>query len=240
MRLVLQRGHVGRTRGSTGAAGEQELATRIAARVVELAPATVEVVVIDADEPTHRYRGDAFVALHGDASENEHVGGASVGWRTPAGKELGDRWKVIYQDRGWPGGFRDDNYTTNLARYYGTGRALTAGNHRAVILEHGFLTNPSERAWLESAEGITTAAVAILEAVTGRRVQQLDTDHQEQEQDTMTEEQAKQLDDLHRELIRERPNVSADLALIRRGVRAIAYKLGVPVKHDDHLERVDA
>lgn len=243
MILVVQRGHVGRHTGSTGAPGEQELATRIAARIAELAPAGLQVRIIDADEPTHRYGGDAFVALHGDGSSNPNVGGASVGYRGPAGRELADRWKLLYAHHGWPFGFRADNYTANLARYYGTGRAITAGNPRAVILEHGFLTNPKERAWLESERGTEAAARAVLEAVTGRRgrtAPPVDARPAPDQQKgaTMTEEQARQLDELHRVLCRDR-RVADDLALLRRGVRAIAAKLGVATRYDAD-ERVDA
>lgn len=236
MRLVVQRGHYGRTTGSTGAPGEQQLGARIAQRITELAPDGVKVRVIDADEPRSRYAGDVFVALHADSSSSPSARGASVGYQTPEGRELASRWKACYLGRGWPGSFRADNYTANLSRYYGVRIAVATGNRRAVILEHGFLSNPAEKRWMTSQEGVDAAAAAVLEAVTGRRL--IDRTP-EPDEDAMTEEQARQLDELHRALCRDR-KVAHDLRLLRLGVRAIAHKLGIPTKYDDRLDRVDA
>jgi hypothetical protein len=166
--LVLQRGHVARTTGATGGPGEQQVARRVAAAVAGLMPhAGWQVRVIDADEPLVRYRGDAFVSLHCDASSNASVGGASVGWRNTRGRELGAKWKAAYRKHGWPFTFRADNYTAALAGYYGHRHAVNQGNLSAVIVEHGFTTNPVERRWIESTAGIQSAALAVVEAVTG-------------------------------------------------------------------------
>jgi hypothetical protein len=165
--LVIQRGHVARSKGATGGPGEQAMARRNAAEIVAIAKDLDGITpkVIDADEPNARYRGDAFIALHGDASADPKASGASVGWRNDAGRRLGQRWKSLYTAAGWTRGFRADNYTTNLSRYYGTGNAISAGNTRAIIVEHGFLTNPEERRYIDSPAGVKAAAVSVLVAV---------------------------------------------------------------------------
>lgn len=163
--LVLQRGHVPRTSGSTGTEGEQDLAHAVAAHAREQIERTDwEISVIDADEPSHRYFGNAFVAVHADGSEREEARGASVGYRTPEGRDLGQVWKHRYARAGWPGPWRADNYTRALAGYYGTRRAVSVGNRRAIIIESGFLTNPTDRAWLVANPHRISAA--ILSAVT--------------------------------------------------------------------------
>lgn len=166
--LVLQRGHVPRATGATGGPGEQAMARRVAAAVVDLMPhAGWTVRVIDADEPGSRYRGDAFVSLHGDASASTAARGASVGYRNAAGQRLAQRWKAAYARHGWPYAFRADNYTSALSGYYGHRIAVAEGNLAACIVEHGFMTNPVERLWIDSPLGTRVAALAVVEAVTG-------------------------------------------------------------------------
>ena len=164
--LIIQRGHVARTSGATGAPGEQAMARRNAAEIVAIAKDLPDVtpVIIDADEPNHRYRGDHFVSLHGDGSANSNAKAASVGYRNPEGQALGRRWKQRYEEAGWPYGFMRDNYTTNLGRYYGTGQAVSAGNERAIITEAGFMTNPESRAFIESDAGVKAIAASVLVA----------------------------------------------------------------------------
>jgi hypothetical protein len=163
-RFIVQRGHVARSSGPTGAPGEQAMARRNAAAIVAIAKDLPDVtpVVIDAEEPTARYRGDVFAALHGDSAGNPKARGASVGYRNDVGRAFAQRWKTLYAAGGWKSGFRQDNYTTNLARYYGTGRAVSAGNAKAIIVEHGFLSNASDRAFIESEQGVRLAAAALI------------------------------------------------------------------------------
>lgn len=162
--VCLQMGHVPRRTGSTGAVGEQELARSVAAIV---APLLVRhghrVTVIGADDPVPRT--DVFIALHADGSTNPGAGGASVGYQNEVGREIAHAWKAAYQRRSWRFGFRPDNYTPALGGYYGVSRALQAGTRRAFIVEHGFLTNAQERAFLTSPTGHRTAAWAIVDAV---------------------------------------------------------------------------
>jgi peptidoglycan hydrolase-like protein with peptidoglycan-binding domain len=164
--LVVQRGHVPRTSGATGAPGEQAMAIRNAAEILAIAKDLPDVTprVIDADEPNARYAGDRFISLHGDASADASAGGASVGYRNDQGHELAQRWKRLYAQAGWPFAFRRDNYTPNLQYYYGTGHAVSAGNAQAIIVEHGFMTNPAEREFIDSDQGVKVAAAAAIAA----------------------------------------------------------------------------
>lgn len=170
MRVFIQRGHCFRRTGSTGTAGsgtsEQAYVDNIARRAVTLLQrAGHHAVAALADTPpSHGY--DVFVALHCDGSTSRAASGASIGYRTPNGRAAGETWKRRYAARGWPYGFRPNNYTTALARYYGTAWAADAGIPHAFILEHGFLTNPTaDGPFLTSEDGRTIAAYALFDTV---------------------------------------------------------------------------
>jgi hypothetical protein len=225
--LVVQRGHVPRIRGATGGPFEQQVAIAVAVQIAAMRPAGWTLRIIDADEPVSRYAGDAFVSLHCDASGNPSVRGASVGHRTPEGRALGAAWKAAYATAGWPWPFRADNYTPALAGYYGTGHAVRAGNRRAVIVEQGFTTNATERAWLLSAAGQRTSARAVWWAVTGRDPLTPIAPPVSQEDDDLTPEQAKKLDEIHASLAGR--NYADDLRRIRHSIRVIGRKLGINV-----------
>jgi len=168
--LVLQRGHVPHTTGSTGTPGEQQLATEVAAHAVDLADRyKLRVRVIDADVPLDAYRGDRFVALHADGAGNTTARGAHYGYRTGDGQRFGAAWQDAHRAAGWPGVFRAPNGTANLASYYGTRHAVAVGNRHAIIVELGFLTNPGDRAWLVANPG--RCAHAVLAAAAGTPVQ---------------------------------------------------------------------
>ena len=162
--LVVQRGHVPRTTGATGTAGEQATVTAIAAEIQRLKPADWSLRVINADEPYNSYRGDAFIALHCDGGAPGSRG-ASVGYKTAEGNALAQRWKAAYAAQGFPGGWRNDNYTTNLSGYYGFSRCLDVGNRACIVVEHGFLTNSQDKAWIQA--NITKCAAAVWTAVAG-------------------------------------------------------------------------
>lgn len=140
--IVIQRGHVPRTSGATGAPGEQQFAIETADRCVEhIHGVGHSVRIIDADPPASAYRGDAFFAIHYDSSRDPGVCGASVGYQNAEGGRAARLWKEHYVRNGWTSGFRPDNYTANLGGYYGVRRALEAGNPYAIITEAGFHSN---------------------------------------------------------------------------------------------------
>lgn len=147
--LVVQRGHVPRRTGATGTAGEQEVVTAIAAELNKYKPDGWKLVVINADEPLERYKGDVFVALHCDGSSNTDAHGASVGYQTAAGSALAQKWKSEYVKQGWRRGFRPDNYTAGLRGYYAYKYAKQFTN-TYIVVEHGFLTNAQDAAWIRS------------------------------------------------------------------------------------------
>ena len=147
--LVAQRGHVPRKTGATGTAGEQEVVTAIAAELNKYKPDGWNLVIINADESLERYKGDVFVALHCDGSINPDAHGASVGYQTAAGSALAQKWKSEYVKQGWGRGFRPDNYTAGLRSYYGYKYAKQFTN-AYIVVEHGFLSNKTDAAWIRS------------------------------------------------------------------------------------------
>jgi peptidoglycan hydrolase-like protein with peptidoglycan-binding domain len=170
--LVLQRGHYPRKTGSTGTSGldadptEQEFAVKAVRTIAAAAQdAGWQVRTINADVPLNNYGGDAFVAVHCDGSVHRTAKGASVGYRTTQGASFGAAFKAAYYAAGWRG-FRPDNYTAALAGYYGTGKAVAMGNRRAIIVESGFLTNPTDEGVLQ-ARGHQLLADAVVRALTG-------------------------------------------------------------------------
>lgn len=161
--LVVQMGHVGRTSGATGAPGEQELTARIGQACARLLHGRNgwAVRLVGADPPAAGYRGDAFCAFHADGSTNPTVQGASVGWQTFAGDELSEDWATYWTRLGYGGPWHKDNYTKNLAGYYGVTEARRQGNSRAFIAEVGTITNPVDRAYITSQAGVDRAAIAL-------------------------------------------------------------------------------
>ena len=163
--LVLQTGHVGRTTGATGTAGEQAMTASVGAKVKATCPAGWTCRVIAADVSEASYKGDVFVAVHGDGSTNRAVRGASVGYQNDSGRVLAATWKAAYTAQGWPGGWHKDNYTSALSGYYGMNHAARQGVTRRFILEVGMMTNPADRAWID--RNHAAIAASIWEAVAG-------------------------------------------------------------------------
>lgn len=162
--IVVQMGHVARTRGATGTNGEQIFARNVAAHLAARLRDWYghKVTVIGADQTIPK--SDFFVAIHADGSTSSTARGASVGYRNADGQRFGAAWKKAYAALGWER-FRGDNYTAGLRDYYGTRRAVAAGTKWAIIAEAGFLTNPHERAMLLSTQGYTRFAQAVCNAI---------------------------------------------------------------------------
>ena len=145
--LVVQMGHAGRTTGATGAPGEMAFTQAVGAACVRLLNRDGwSVRPIVADPSSARYRGDAFIAVHADGSTNPAVRGASVGYQNASGAGLAHAWGEAYAVRGFTGPWKPDNYTTNLAQYYGVTEALRQGNTRACVIECGTITSTEDRA----------------------------------------------------------------------------------------------
>lgn len=163
--LIVQMGHCYRTTGATGTDGEQNYATKVADACQRLLHGKGGWVVNPTLADENDYRGDAFVAIHCDGSVSQSARGASIGYRTPEGQAFGQAWKRAYAARGWPGGFRPDNYTAALQGYYGVRNAVSAGTRRAFIAECGFLTNQQDRTALTTGLGVERVALAIGDAL---------------------------------------------------------------------------
>jgi len=162
--VVVQMGHVARTRGATGTSdrrargdgwrgSEQDFARQIGPRVkvrLEAAGLSVALIGADDDSPT----AEVFVALHQDGSGLVNSHGASVGYPVHGdGGVLAKMWKARYTLLGWPFGFNPDNFTTGLHWYYGFGGLRRwwwkrAKYDAAFLIEHGFATTPSEEDWM--------------------------------------------------------------------------------------------
>lgn len=94
-------------------------------------------------------RCDAFLSVHGDGSASQRSSGYCFGYppgpvNSRLAKAIGKRYERI---PGHPP-HRTDNYTRDLAGYYGFRRVNTGGPE--VLHECGFLTNPGERLWMFS------------------------------------------------------------------------------------------
>jgi N-acetylmuramoyl-L-alanine amidase len=89
---------------------------------------------------------DAALFLHADGA-GPTATGYSFGYQTAAGKRLSVLIAEEFEKVGHPASHRADNYTPDEHYYYGFGH--TDGSAE-VLIEHGFMTNPSERKWLES------------------------------------------------------------------------------------------
>lgn len=160
--IVVQKGHVPRTSGATGAPGEQQFAIDTAAVLAPMLRSMGHTVrVIDADEPRSRYAGDLFVAIHYDSASSSSASGASVGYQNAAGDRFAQAWKRHYVAEGWTRGFRSDNYTVNLARYYGVSEAIAAGNRTAIITESGFHSNAGDKALISPTRTARSIALAV-------------------------------------------------------------------------------
>lgn len=170
--VVVQRGHVPRTSGATGAPGEQQFAIDTAAI---LKPLLVDMGfstrVINADESMSAYRGDIFVAIHYDSGAPSATG-ASVGYQSQEGARLAKLWKESYAQAGWRRGFRNDNYTTNLAQYYGVANAIRVGNKAAIITESGFHSNTGDDAMMTPYRTAISIADAIAK-FTGKEIEDM-------------------------------------------------------------------
>ena len=167
LQLVIQAGHVGRTRGATGARGlpqfgtEQMWTHKTAVHCqhwLTLRGWTVEWTKADDHVPD----SDVFIAVHHDGARSAYARGPSVGYpSSDDSKAAAQVWKAAYNAH-YPGpAFRPDNYTSGLRGYYGY-RKSTADIK--LCCEHGFGSNPDDAAFMWSADG-QDAAVDAMEAV---------------------------------------------------------------------------
>jgi N-acetylmuramoyl-L-alanine amidase/Putative peptidoglycan binding domain len=108
-------------------------------------------------------RVDAALFLHCDGVENApSAGGFSFGFPTDKGpkhKALAGQIREEFMKLpvGHPNGNRADNGTSDASQYYGFrhDRVITGS---MCLVEHGFVSNPTEHAWLKAHVGDLAAA----------------------------------------------------------------------------------
>ncbi len=126
------------------------------------------------------YKADAFVAIHGDANGSAAVSGYKVARATQS--RIPDKDDALLRDLSaeyqTATGLKEhpQSITQNMLQYYAFDNrrlqhAVDPTTH-AVILEMGFLTNPSDRALLMEqpdrvAEGIATGTLRFLDGHKG-------------------------------------------------------------------------
>ena len=151
-RLLLQAGHVAPREigfeSGTGTSGEQTLVHPIEHELIQLLDrdGRFNVTHSHGDVPDG-WKGDLFLALHGDGSADPEASGFSFGY--PPGcsecKRLADTFAAWYEQIPGAPKRRSDNYTDALSGYYGWRRTDAPAK---LLVEHGFLSNPGERTWL--------------------------------------------------------------------------------------------
>ena len=151
-RVLVQAGHLApREPGiaGVGATGEVQLVKSIRDRLVKLLEkdGRFDGIPVPGDIPDG-IKVDAALFLHADGFNDPKVGGFSFGFpKTDGNQKLA---KLIREEflriPGHPRS-RADNGTADAAGYYGYKRVST---RHEVLVEHGFVTNPKEHAWMKA------------------------------------------------------------------------------------------
>lgn len=154
--IIVQMGHVGRTKGAVGTYREQEFNSKIGmAMQVLLKKTSINFRLMGADnwlkpEPNQT---KIFFSIHGDGSPNPEARGFSCGYKPGTNQRFKDQIAISYKEL-TKFKRRADNYTKNLTHYYSWRDDLTRPQHVEaefyLLLEHGFMTNTIEREWLFS------------------------------------------------------------------------------------------
>lgn len=147
--VIIQMGHVPRTSGATGTAGEQAINKSIGMVMETLLKQThIKYRIMGADnwEKPEPNKSTIFLALHCDGSTSPDARGFSMGYKPGSNQDFKEWLATAY---GKLSGFtrRKDNYTTGMSKYYGW-KHIDATY--PVLIEHGFLTNQVERDWIKS------------------------------------------------------------------------------------------
>lgn len=150
-KVLLQAGHVApREPGfeAVGTTGEQELVLAIRSALAKLltADGRFQVTLAPGNIPDG-WTGDLFLSLHADGAASPAASGFSFGYPpdSPASERLADTFAATYERIPGAPARRRDNNTPDLSGYYGWRRTTAPAK---LLVEHGFLTNPGERAWL--------------------------------------------------------------------------------------------
>ena len=146
--VVIQAGHEGRNSGNTGATSGniQEVKWNIIVAnevAKQLKKWDINVKRVPAD--TKLIKAKIAVAIHFDGSSKKCSSGASIGYKNRASKEFAKRWRNIYGNY-FPFGWQQDNFTKNLANYYGY---YYIRADKFLVLELGEITCKKQTKWLK-------------------------------------------------------------------------------------------
>ena len=160
--VLLQAGHEGRTKGNTGSINgvykEVEWNTFITKEIEkELKKHNIDVTRVGANIPFANAR--IAIAIHFDGSNRGCSTGASIGYDTEHinAKRTANHWKRIYRDY-FPFKWHRDNFTKNLADYYGFSRVNSEKGF--LVLELGEITCDEQVEWLEPRLEIISTKIA--------------------------------------------------------------------------------
>ena len=148
--VLLQEGHVGRTKGNIGSIHnglvESEWNTIVAKEVERLLELKdIDVERVGAKIPVSN--AVIAVAIHFDGSEKHCATGASIGHNNgPEAKAMAKRWRSQYSSF-FPFRWHKDNFTRNLSHYYGFSQVQTTKGF--LVLELGELTCEKQTDWLK-------------------------------------------------------------------------------------------
>jgi len=148
--VLIQEGHVGRTKGNIGSIHnglvESEWNHRVAKRVEEiLEKKGIDVYRVGAKIPVAN--AVVAVAIHFDGSVTPCATGASIGHNGSRGaKVMAKHWREQYGSY-FPFKWHNDNFTKNLSHYYGFSNVSTRKGF--LVLELGELTCKEQTDWLE-------------------------------------------------------------------------------------------
>jgi len=148
--VLIQEGHVGRTKGNIGSIHnglvESKWNTIVGKEVEQLLEANgIDVTRVGARIPI--CNASIAIAIHFDGSEKHCATGASIGRNSaPQAKAMAKRWKSQYGSF-FPFKWHKDNFTRNLSHYYGFSQVQTTKGF--LVLELGELTCKEQTDWLQ-------------------------------------------------------------------------------------------
>lgn len=147
--LIIQMGHIGRTRGATGARDEQKFTKALGEALYKRIKETnLKVRLMEADnwlkDKPNLCR--CFFSIHYDGSLNKKARGSSVGYPEYSDPVFAHKVNDAYMKLSkFPQ--RKDNYTKGLKNYYAWRKNYVIADYYC-LLEHGFGTNKYEYNWM--------------------------------------------------------------------------------------------
>lgn len=147
--LIIQMGHVGRTKGATGARDEQKFTKALGEALYKRIKKTnFRVRLMGADNWLKDKPNlcKCFFSIHYDGSHNKKARGSSVGYPKYSNPVFAHKIHNTYTELSkFPQ--RRDNYTSGLKNYYAWRKNYVVADYYC-LLEHGFGTNKYEYDWM--------------------------------------------------------------------------------------------